>query len=250
MSYTIVYNRQFIRLDDKIIPLLLMGSNNCTEHHHGRERRERNWSTGYFSDRGAKIALPENELMDKIKSLHNEQHFKYHSKWIDDAAFVRFYKNGIKEAMTIEEIRDTFSNVCLNCFCHVWTDMRAEMKDDRVVTTSDDLREFLKAYAERIEKEPGKNVYGIIRFNSDKIKPVEHRPSPECLTDYYAVRIGENLYLIKATKRKIRCATICSMAKQMKTQKAALQMIQKIRDQGYNNLDLSAVHVINGTIVN
>lgn len=31
MSYEIVYNRQFLKIDDKIIPLVLYGSNNCYE---------------------------------------------------------------------------------------------------------------------------------------------------------------------------------------------------------------------------
>lgn len=41
MSYSIVYNKQFLKIDDKIIPLVLYGSNNCYEPlPNGRQRRE------------------------------------------------------------------------------------------------------------------------------------------------------------------------------------------------------------------
>ena len=42
MSYEIVYNRQFLKVDDKIIPLVLYGSNNCYQYDYntGKEKRE------------------------------------------------------------------------------------------------------------------------------------------------------------------------------------------------------------------
>lgn len=44
MSYEIVYNKQFLKIDGKIIPLALYGSNNCYEPlPNGRQRREREW---------------------------------------------------------------------------------------------------------------------------------------------------------------------------------------------------------------
>jgi len=45
MSHEIIYGKQFIKLsDDKFIPIVLAGSNNCTEMSpRGRERRARSW---------------------------------------------------------------------------------------------------------------------------------------------------------------------------------------------------------------
>ena len=42
MSYEIIYELFTIKKEDKFIPFIVIGSNNCTEFHRGRERRERN----------------------------------------------------------------------------------------------------------------------------------------------------------------------------------------------------------------
>ena len=43
MSYTIMYDRQFLKTSRGIIPLALYGDNNVTERVNGHERRERHW---------------------------------------------------------------------------------------------------------------------------------------------------------------------------------------------------------------
>lgn len=42
MSYSIIYGRQFVKTTKGIIPMILSGSNNCTEFIQGREVLERN----------------------------------------------------------------------------------------------------------------------------------------------------------------------------------------------------------------
>jgi hypothetical protein len=83
MSYEIVYNRQFLKIDGKIIPLALYGSNNCTEYHNGRERREREWYSMYFNAGNQIIAVTEEEILNTIQSYTGgkyQQHFMKNSK--------------------------------------------------------------------------------------------------------------------------------------------------------------------------
>ena len=43
MSYTIMYDKQFLKTSRGIIPLALYGDNNVTERINGHERRDRHW---------------------------------------------------------------------------------------------------------------------------------------------------------------------------------------------------------------
>ena len=62
MGYTIVYARTFIKTTKGIIPLVLHGSNNCTEFVNGREVRERSWDI--YHDKLCE--LPEDKFMETV----------------------------------------------------------------------------------------------------------------------------------------------------------------------------------------
>lgn len=121
MSYEIVYARQFIKTPKGIIPLVLCGSNNCTEFRYGRERREREWGT-MFDFFFTKPLYEESEIktiVDDIceKYKENNQWFVFRNKWVYNKELQTFYKNGAKKALTLEEII-TNSNISY-VRCHV-----------------------------------------------------------------------------------------------------------------------------------
>ena len=58
MSYSIIYGRQFVKTTKGIIPMILSGSNNCTEFIQGREVLERNWYPMTLSNKDKRIAIP------------------------------------------------------------------------------------------------------------------------------------------------------------------------------------------------
>jgi len=110
MSYEIVYNKQFLKIDGKIIPLILHGSNNCYEIlSDGRQRRKREWSTIYIGGSNRSIVSTEAEIMKEIKSCCDggeyQEHFVQNRKWVNDKGLIRFFQNGIKNAKTIEELK-------------------------------------------------------------------------------------------------------------------------------------------------
>lgn len=57
MSYSIIYGRQFVKTTKGIIPMILSGSNNCTEFIQGREVLERNWYPMTLSNKDKRIAI-------------------------------------------------------------------------------------------------------------------------------------------------------------------------------------------------
>ena len=66
MSYSIIYGRQFVKTTKGIIPMILSGSNNCTEFIQGREVLERNWYPMTLSNKDKRIAIPAGELLERI----------------------------------------------------------------------------------------------------------------------------------------------------------------------------------------
>ena len=103
MSYEIVYDRRFIRSPLGITPMILAGSNNCYEPMpNGRERRERSWSPLFNEP-----TIPEEALMARVQGCCGgqfQEHFKWHGKFVDDAGFVAFVRNGVKGTLTLEEL--------------------------------------------------------------------------------------------------------------------------------------------------
>lgn len=132
MSYDILYGKQFIKVDDKrVVPFILIGSNNCYDLDN---KRSRDWNNTYAHSEGRHIIADNDKLLANIdkyredtmkRSADNVIEYKDDSWAYDDkrwgyhtsvsfygkhttgttfGAYKSFYKNGIKEAMTIEEL--------------------------------------------------------------------------------------------------------------------------------------------------
>lgn len=118
MSYSIIYERQFIKIEidgnNGYIPLVLVGSNNCIEpSRYGRSRRARDWTTicvnhSDFYERYKIPVVLEDELDGYIEKYIDDSddgyYFKYNNNFVRNDGFRRFWKNGIKQAKTIDEI--------------------------------------------------------------------------------------------------------------------------------------------------
>jgi len=121
MGYTIVYGRQFLRTTRGIVPLVLCGSNNCTELINGREVRVRDWNVFYS---GKMVELSDLDFLNMVRDLHKDgqesQCFKFRGKWIDDKGAVKFFENGVRTAVSIEEIVKRLPYQSLSCYLSVW----------------------------------------------------------------------------------------------------------------------------------
>lgn len=139
MSYEIIYDKQFIKLsNDRFIPIVLGGSNNCTEFSHkGRERRARSWNN--INIGGSNISTLEemlkysNELRESLIISNNKSTYKIDaSDYYNDNRFgwfcglqigsggtsrttFKMYQNlfiyGCKNALSVEELKENYISV-------------------------------------------------------------------------------------------------------------------------------------------
>lgn len=112
MSYEIMYDRRFIRTSRGIIPLILSGSNNCTEQIRdcrGRsyERRVRHWWVWVPRTMSVKDH-PEADYEAMIAQIcqetdKNHELFKWNGNWLTYGQWLRWFQNGCNAAASVEE---------------------------------------------------------------------------------------------------------------------------------------------------
>lgn len=100
MSYTIEYDRQFIRSERGITPCWLAGESNVTEFgRKGRERRSREWMP-FLS----MIGKTESELAAAVADWTGTELWKKKGKWMSADDVRKWMRSGCKTAATVEEI--------------------------------------------------------------------------------------------------------------------------------------------------
>ena len=215
MSYEIVYNRQFLKIDGKIVPLVLYGSNNCCEiMWNGRQRRERSWNPMYFG-RNTMIAQTEENIMERINSCCDgtyEEHFVRNGKWVDDKGLIKFFQNGIKNAKTIEELKEEYFFNGMRGYFSVWNGENNKIENDVEIFSTDDLRNYLIAAQDRLNNRAEKeDIYICLKYYDEefKAKAKKERKTKERLTDYYAIKVDDMGYLMQLTSRRIRYGRLC-----------------------------------------
>lgn len=248
MSYSIVYNKQFLKIDEKIIPLVLYGSNNCYEPlPNGRQRRERQWYSLYFNGKNEQIAATEAEIMERVNSYCDggeyQEYFMQNGKWVDDKGLLRFIKNGIKNAKTIEELKEDYFFRGMQGYFSVWKEMDNTIESVANIYSSDDLRKFLNAAQDRLDsREENEGIYICLHYYNEKF---ESRVKPkERLTDYFAIKIGTcDSYLVKQTSRRIKHTSLCNLTKQFKTEREANKYVERLIEKGFK-IDFSVEHIV------
>lgn len=91
MSYEIIYDKQFIKVNNKgcemYVPMVLVGSNNCYEH---SGRRERSWfpfqvNVGLLGKIEDYVAYWENVRQETKKRIDSEKRDEWHTQYSDDS---------------------------------------------------------------------------------------------------------------------------------------------------------------------
>lgn len=102
MSYEIIYDRRFISIGEKFIPLFQYGSSNCTEFNNkGNEVAEKNWSIFNYGSRN-KILFTESEITELAKDYKDAEFFKTKTTPFKNGEFERWFVNGTKHAQPVE----------------------------------------------------------------------------------------------------------------------------------------------------
>ena len=136
MSYEIAYDKQFIKVsENQFIPMVLSGSNNCTEFTNGHERRARSW---YPWNLGSKSVYSKEELIEYCEITrqniidsnnrkekdswwepYSDSNFGY---WVGLAIggsthkttygrFKGIFETGCRKALTVEQLVDNYVSV-------------------------------------------------------------------------------------------------------------------------------------------
>lgn len=119
MSHEIIYSRKFIKVEkngeNHYIPLVLFGSNNCYDFYYdglgrGREKRERRWFPFFSKEKKDGFLFSEEEIKEKIQNTPEDYptSIKYNGKFIGSKEYKNFLKRGMKDSMTIEELKDNY----------------------------------------------------------------------------------------------------------------------------------------------
>ena len=181
MSYSIMYNWAFIRSNEGITPVVLMGDNNVTERHwYGNrwgERRARDWDC--FRNL---IGVSEQEFLDDLNSMTGgpyQEHWMRNSKWVDDAAMMRWGKKAVQEAAPIEDILNLNRRNSVQCYLSVWdTEFNHSYENRQNIKTTEELDAWIRKCKEIIGNSneiPKKSFYPVIDWGMEYIR----RPSPQ-----------------------------------------------------------------------
>lgn len=234
MSYEILYNRQFLKTqDNKIIPIILHGSNNCYEYTwNGRERRERNWSIcnmPYWCNYKIDFT-PEELLKENERWLDRDEMYKYNGKFINGKQWYNMIKNSIKQAKTIEELEDYERPIA---YLSIYKGDKWSKTETIRLNTTKDLQDFITLYYNRINnREDDERIYPKIDFNVEKFEHQKRgkRLKKKRLTDYYVVVVDNGhtkYYVSKLTARKLLGTYYANSAKQFTTEQEAQKWIKE-----------------------
>ena len=145
MSIEIIDQRLFLQTPNYIVPMILHGSNNCTEYVRGREVREKYWSV-YFS--GTLITREEFKSTIEIffpEDVAPDIAFKYNGKLVCTNQLQNWFKTGAKNVTSIEKVLAcnpwTKLKASLSLYCEDGT-MEEELCDNNIKTT-DQLDDWL-----------------------------------------------------------------------------------------------------------
>lgn len=171
MSYTIEYNRQFIRSTAGITPAWLAGESNLWESSAKNSRRCRDWSVFYNL-----LAVTQEEILAAVQpSLgYDSQHWMKNGKWVDDKKLLHWIKLGCKRAASIEKIllenRDKISSV--RCYLSIWEGNRHRQDLYRYVKSTEEFDSWLESAKEEITviRAKGNLAFPIVDFGTENLR--------------------------------------------------------------------------------
>jgi len=232
MSYQIYYDRAFIRVGDKYIPIANSGSNNCWEYYNGREVPEKSWNVLNWK-RDYQFLFSESEIKDIARDYEaNNQKFgidfKSRNRCFESGEFERWIINGMKNAYTVEEYV-SFGN---RFYVLDYSPGETEKWKEYFFKTTDELMKILDDLKDTRSKDiklwDNREVYRP-KLKRNKKKPLRAAD----FTEYYVLKgdiNGSLAYFIKLNRKgSIRYMPYFTngFIKIFKTEKNALSYLKK-----------------------
>ena len=181
MSYMIVYDSQMIKTSTGYIFTVLHGDNNVWECNN--RRRARNWNCWCFNQ-------SEEEIINYFQSWcgkEYQEHFQLNGKWVDDAHLMRWVKNNLKNARTIDEILEISRLHSPECSITVYNNSlpfrdEGHRKEelDTFIRNNGMMDEWCKKAKERKDnKLPNEEIYIMVSFGYGKALKLGKKTTPK-----------------------------------------------------------------------
>jgi len=254
MSYEIFYNKQFVSLrkTGEVIPMLLAGSNNCYEIGMGGRsgRRSRDWCSDRFYHRKHKISEKPAVILGNLdaelrkiirrhrrdkeaKPADIQKHFGYYAGIVvgsghcADTSWGQYravYANGIKNALTIEQLDELNINLVFRAGFNSPNGMPSTIP----IRTEREYFAELKKWREW-QALGGRSFYlSYVPLGTDtvlaRLKPSRQKPTIEKVEveqDHYFVLTDGSTNLLRYTSRGYRYSYSKTGGKRFPTEKAA-----------------------------
>lgn len=277
MSYTIIYEKQFIKVSDsKVIPMIIVGDNNVYEWSGKKERRARD---PYCPTINGKVAVTLDEIKADLKREYNnifnpkneetanrsEKEFGYYSgialygkgtyktTW---KMYENVYLKGYEQALTVEQVKNSISISIEVTRRGTYLNPELDLLTKRGFETSEELNDYIEMVDKRI-KEEGKGAYTYkCKVNGWAIEttckalrkkyfPIEKKSKvPTEVDSFYAITIDTNgTYLVKSQKGGIQYSRWADSAKAFLTEKQAEAQIKRLNKRSWNNLEFNVIKV-------
>ena len=190
MSYEILYDRKFIRTTRGIIPMILSGSNNCTEQMWSRsgrsyERRERHW-WAWIPKSLPVMDNTETDYLNKIASIcegndPDRELFRWNGNWLTYGQWLRWFKNGCSASATIEEYLSQNRTQSFVGHIRIYTEEAWVQRElEEYIHTTAKLESWLDRANERVkqisaEQQNALDVYICLSFSGNEALKVRSR---------------------------------------------------------------------------
>lgn len=182
MSYTIEYNRVFLKSRQGYTPVVLMGDSNL----YMGKRRSRSWSCWC-----GLLGVSREELLQKANSMMgSDEHWVKNGKWIDDKALLNWVNSGIELAVYLEPLLQINNMRAVNCKVYSYKDKISEGKImlEKSCSTTSDLDSWIDA------------VYSYMDSSMDDVIPVinlryENIRLPSRIKGAVLLKQGRNQYV-------------------------------------------------------
>lgn len=199
MSYSIMYDQQFIISGEGIMPAILAGESNVTTCILGRERLSRDWSI-YGNMIGVSHEKLKKSVQNSITKSTCHEFWNHGSKWVDDAGLIRWMSTAIKKAASIEDI--IAANMCesIRCYVSVWNGSGFTQHCNTYVKNTEEFDDWIRAARLVVESEH--SAYPIVELsNRYSAYKFTHPYSANKLPDKILVKQGK--YYVSSVKRDV-----------------------------------------------
>lgn len=261
MSYEIFYDRAFIRIpkkgtlsEDRFIPILCHGSNNCFDVVYGsrgtREVPEKDWDNWYYTRNGRGPILCTREQITAYAhefsrpSSFGDLPFRARGRQFEsEQAAMKWFDNGVRSAMTVENY--TLLGNTVEVYFHY-------DKDGKVGTSWYTVRtndEMLAMLALHLKENPR------VRFRGrtvNKPKKAKAAKAPVEVDHFYVITIGEvlseggtyNLGMVaKVTSQRLKYSKHKSNAKKFTSEAKANKYMENLRNRyGYLRFKVDCIN--------